>query len=123
MADPTKTGEKTTLVVTAVPNANEMASVQEYLQGVLPLFKGAGGKLVKRLKVDTVIQRELQRNGARDGLRLGGRDFRDVRVRGLRRPRPGAQPGLRGDEHPADPRDVSPYEEHRQFQRCRPLRT
>ena len=56
MADPTKTGEKTTLVVTAVPNANEMASVQEYLQGVLPLFKGAGGKLVKRLKVDTVIQ-------------------------------------------------------------------
>lgn len=25
------------------------------LQGVLPLFKGAGGKLVKRLKVDTVI--------------------------------------------------------------------
>ena len=56
MADPTKTGEKTTLVVTAAPNANEMASVQEYLQGVLPLFKGAGGKLVKRLKVDTVIQ-------------------------------------------------------------------
>jgi len=56
MADPTKTGEKTTLVVTVVPNANEMASVQEYLQGVLPLFKGARGKLVKRLKVDTVIQ-------------------------------------------------------------------
>lgn len=55
MGDPTKTGEKTTLVVTAVPNANEMASVQEYLQGVLPLFKGAGGKLVKRLKVDKVI--------------------------------------------------------------------
>ena len=56
MGDPTKMDEKTTLVVTAVPNPNEMATVQEYLQGVLPLFKGAGGKLVKRLKVDTVIQ-------------------------------------------------------------------
>ena len=47
--------EKTTLVVTAVPNPNEMASVQEYLQGVLPLLIGAGGELVKRLKVDKVI--------------------------------------------------------------------
>ena len=32
----------TTLVVTAVPNPNEMASVQEYLQGVMPLLMGAG---------------------------------------------------------------------------------
>ena len=47
--------EKTTLVVTAVPNPKEMESVQEYLQGVLPLLKGAGGKLVKRLKVDKPI--------------------------------------------------------------------
>ena len=46
---------KTTLVVTAVPNPNEMASVQEYLQGVLPLLLGAGGQLVKRLEVDDVI--------------------------------------------------------------------
>ena len=46
---------KTTLVVTAVPNPNEMESVQEYLQSVMPLFKGAGGKLVKRLKLDKVI--------------------------------------------------------------------
>jgi uncharacterized protein (DUF1330 family) len=55
MGDQTKTDEKTTLVVTAVPNANEMASVQEYLHGVLPLLMGAGGKPVKRLKVDKVI--------------------------------------------------------------------
>jgi uncharacterized protein (DUF1330 family) len=48
--------EKTTLVVTAVPNPDEMASVQEYLKGVLPLLKAAGGKLVKRLKVDRVIR-------------------------------------------------------------------
>jgi uncharacterized protein (DUF1330 family) len=48
-------GEKTTLVVTAVPDPNEMASVQEYLQGVLPLLMGAGGKAVKRLKVDQVL--------------------------------------------------------------------
>ena len=43
------------LVVTAIPNPNEMASVQEYLQGVLPLLQGAGGKPVKCLKVDHVV--------------------------------------------------------------------
>ena len=47
--------DETTLVVTAVPNPDEMASVQEYLQGVLPLLTGAGGQLVKRLKTDQVI--------------------------------------------------------------------
>jgi uncharacterized protein (DUF1330 family) len=47
--------EKTTLVVTAVPNPDEMGSVQEYLKGVLPLLMGAGGKPVKRLKVNEVI--------------------------------------------------------------------
>ena len=47
--------DKTTLVVTAVPNPNEVASAQEYLQGVMPLLVGAGGKLVKRVKTDTVI--------------------------------------------------------------------
>ena len=48
--------EKTTLIVTAVPNPSEMVSVQEYLQGVMPLLTGAGGKLVKRLKVYKVIR-------------------------------------------------------------------
>ena len=47
--------EKATLVVTGTPNPNEMESVQAYLQGVMPLFQGAGGKLVKRLKVGEVI--------------------------------------------------------------------
>ena len=47
--------EKATLVVTATPNPNEMESVQGYLQGVLPLLMGAGGKPVKRLKVNEVI--------------------------------------------------------------------
>ena len=55
MQDQTKTNQKTTLVVTAVPNPHEQASMQEYLQAVLPLLKGAGGKLVKRLKVGEVI--------------------------------------------------------------------
>ena len=41
--------------MTAVPNPNEMAAVQEYLHGVLPLLMGAGGTPVKRLKVDEVI--------------------------------------------------------------------
>ena len=47
--------ENTTLVVTANPNPKEMESVQEYLQGVMPLLMGAGGKLVKRLKVFEVV--------------------------------------------------------------------
>jgi uncharacterized protein (DUF1330 family) len=55
MDNKAKTDGKTTLVVTAGPNPNEMASVQEYLKGVLPLLMGAGGKPVKRLKVDEVI--------------------------------------------------------------------
>ena len=56
--------ERTTLVVTAIPNPDEMASVQEYLKGVLPLLMAAGGKLVKRLKVDGVI------HGNRSGMVL-----------------------------------------------------
>ncbi len=47
--------DTTTLVVTAVPNASEMAAVQEYLQGVMPLLLGAGGSLVKRLKTEKVV--------------------------------------------------------------------
>ena len=47
--------EKATLVVTAVPDPNEMASVQEYLQGVMPLMTGAGGTLVRRLKTNRVV--------------------------------------------------------------------
>jgi uncharacterized protein (DUF1330 family) len=50
-----KMSEKATLVVTAIPNPNEMESVQAYLQGVMPILVGAGGKLVKRLKVGDVI--------------------------------------------------------------------
>ena len=44
-----------TLLVTAVPNPDEMDAVQEYLHGVMPLLQGAGGELVKRLKIDDVI--------------------------------------------------------------------
>jgi uncharacterized protein (DUF1330 family) len=50
--------DRTTLIVTAVPNPDEMPSVQEYLKGVLPLLTSAGGKPVKRLKVDSVIHGE-----------------------------------------------------------------
>lgn len=56
--------EKTTLVVTAIPNADEMASVQEYLQSVMPLLTAAGGQLVKRLKVSGLI------HGNRSGMVL-----------------------------------------------------
>jgi len=55
MNDMSSDNRKATLVVTASPNQNEQASVQEYLQNVMPLFKGAGGQLIKRLKVSDVI--------------------------------------------------------------------
>jgi uncharacterized protein (DUF1330 family) len=41
--------EKTTL------HPNETGSVQEYLKGVMPLLMGAGGKPVRRLKVNEVF--------------------------------------------------------------------
>ncbi|MEM6990052.1 MAG: DUF1330 domain-containing protein [Myxococcota bacterium] len=47
--------EPTTLIVTATPNPNEMESMQGYLKGVLPLLMGAGGKLIKRVKVTDVV--------------------------------------------------------------------
>lgn len=43
-----------TLVVTGTPNPSEMEAVQLYLKGVMPLLMGAGGALVKRLKVTKV---------------------------------------------------------------------
>ena len=46
---------KTTLVVTAAPNPDEMPAVQTYLKGVMPLFTAAGGQLVKRLKTTQVL--------------------------------------------------------------------
>jgi uncharacterized protein (DUF1330 family) len=50
--------DRSTLIVTAIPNPAETASVQAYLKGVLPLLTGAGGRPVKRLKVDEVIRGE-----------------------------------------------------------------
>jgi uncharacterized protein (DUF1330 family) len=47
--------DNATLLVTAVPNAEESDAMQEYLQGVMPLLVGAGGELVKRLQVADVI--------------------------------------------------------------------
>ena len=56
--------DKTTLVVTAVPNPSEMASVQEYLKGLMRLLMGVGGKLMKRQKVGKVI------HGSKSGMVL-----------------------------------------------------
>lgn len=50
--------QPTTLVVTAAPNPNEMEAMQGYLKGVLPLLMGAGGSLVKRLKITDVVDGE-----------------------------------------------------------------
>jgi uncharacterized protein (DUF1330 family) len=46
---------KATLVVTAVPNPAEMDSMEEYRKAAGSLLMGAGGKMVKRLKVGKVI--------------------------------------------------------------------
>ncbi len=43
--------ESTTLVVTAMPNPDNSSEMQAYLKGAMPLLAGAGGTLVKRLKV------------------------------------------------------------------------
>ena len=47
--------DKTTLLVTAMPNPSEQESMQTYLKGVMPLLLGAGGQLVKRAKVSGTI--------------------------------------------------------------------
>lgn len=47
--------DKTTLVVTAMPNPSEQESMQSYLKGAMPLLMGVGGKLVRRLKVSGAI--------------------------------------------------------------------
>ncbi len=47
--------DKTTLVVTAMPNPAEAASMQAYLKGVLPMLMGVGGQLIKRQKVRTSL--------------------------------------------------------------------
>lgn len=44
-----------TLVVAGTPNPSEMEAVQSYLKDVMPLLMGAGGRLVKRLKVAKVV--------------------------------------------------------------------
>ncbi len=46
---------KTTLVVTATPDPNEMPAAQQYLQDVVPLLARAGGRLIKRVEVVRVI--------------------------------------------------------------------
>ncbi len=47
--------DKTTLVVTAMPNADGQEAMQTYLKGAMPLLMGVGGQLVKRLKVQGAI--------------------------------------------------------------------
>jgi len=46
---------KTTLVVTAMPNPAETESMQAYFKGVLPLLMSAGGQIIKRQKVRTSL--------------------------------------------------------------------
>lgn len=47
--------EPTTLIVTAAPNPEEKEAMQGYLKGVLPLLLGAGGSMIKRLKITDLI--------------------------------------------------------------------
>lgn len=51
--------EKTTVVVTAMPNPAEQESMQAYLKGVSPLLMAAGGVVIKRLKVQGSLTGKL----------------------------------------------------------------
>ncbi len=46
--------DKTTLVVTSVPNPDQPDAIEAYVQGVMPLLLGLGGVLVKRMRVTDV---------------------------------------------------------------------
>ena len=48
--------ETATLVVTAVPNQDEMPSVQECLQGELPLLVGVGGTSIPASTVRSFVE-------------------------------------------------------------------
>ncbi|MBO3697919.1 DUF1330 domain-containing protein [Roseivirga sp. E12] len=45
--------DKTTLVVTSTPNMTQQESLKAYVEGVMPLLIGLGGKIVKRSKIET----------------------------------------------------------------------
>lgn len=50
---------KATLVVTAVPNPQEMEEMQTYLKGVVPVLTANGGEIVFRGKADKALVGEL----------------------------------------------------------------
>jgi len=47
-----------TLLVTATPAEGQGEAMGRYLQGVMPLLMGAGGQLVKRVRVSNTISGE-----------------------------------------------------------------
>ncbi len=50
--------ESCTLIATAIPNPENMADMQAYMQGVGPLFESLGGSAAKRMKVSEVLAGE-----------------------------------------------------------------
>ena len=46
---------KATLVVTAVPNPQEMEEMQTYLKGVVPVLTANGGEIAFRGKADKAL--------------------------------------------------------------------
>ncbi|MEM9327731.1 MAG: DUF1330 domain-containing protein [Bacteroidota bacterium] len=51
---------KTYLVVNATPNPANPADIEAYTGGVLPLLQGAGGKDLRRAKLENVIKGEAK---------------------------------------------------------------
>lgn len=46
---------KTTIIVTAVFNPNEMAAAQQYMQRAIPLLIKGGGEIICRVKVERAV--------------------------------------------------------------------
>ncbi|MBS4051448.1 MAG: DUF1330 domain-containing protein [Methylomonas sp.] len=46
---------KTTIIVTAVFNPDQMASAQEYMQRAVPMLINGGGEIIRRVKVERAV--------------------------------------------------------------------
>lgn len=53
---------KTTMIVTAVFNPEQMPAAQEYMQQAIPMLISGGGEVIRRLKVSRALIGEQQYN-------------------------------------------------------------
>ncbi len=51
--------DKTTLVIVSLPDPNGRAALQQYVQGVMPLYRNIGGVVVKQSQFDELYAGNL----------------------------------------------------------------